>query len=52
MVPKRVRGIWRPGLLSPPVCFRDDNESYNHYQNGNWENIVGVVRQDVATYAY
>ncbi|MFL5358255.1 hypothetical protein [Archangium sp.] len=34
------------------VSFRDSNESYNHYQNGNWENIVGVVRQDMATYAY
>jgi hypothetical protein len=34
------------------VSFRDDNESYNHYQNGNWENIVGVVRADMATYAY
>ena len=34
------------------VKFRDDGEAHNHYQNGNWENIVGVVRADVATYAY
>jgi hypothetical protein len=34
------------------VSFRDDGENHNHYQNGNWENIVGVVRADVATYAY
>jgi hypothetical protein len=33
------------------VAFRDDNEQYNHYQNGNWENIVGVVRAAMATYA-
>ncbi|MBI3712895.1 MAG: hypothetical protein HY253_08030 [Burkholderiales bacterium] len=26
------------------VSFRDDNESYNHYTNGNWQGIVGVVR--------
>ena len=34
------------------VKFRDDSEAKDHYQNGNWENIVGVVRADVATYAY
>ncbi|WP_375767874.1 hypothetical protein NR798_40335 [Archangium gephyra] len=34
------------------VSFRDDGENHNHYQNGNWENIVGVVRADMATYAY
>ncbi|HLM47435.1 MAG TPA: hypothetical protein VK458_26450 [Myxococcaceae bacterium] len=34
------------------VSFRDDGENHDHYQNGNWENIVGVVRADVATYAY
>jgi hypothetical protein len=34
------------------VEFRDDGETVNHYQNGNWENIVGVVRADMATYAY
>ncbi|KFA88940.1 hypothetical protein [Archangium violaceum] len=33
------------------VEFRDDGEKHDHYQNGNWENIVGVVRADVATYA-
>lgn len=34
------------------VQFRDDNESYNHYTNGNWEGIVSVVRSDMVTYAY
>ncbi len=34
------------------VEFRDDGENHDHYQNGNWENIVGVVRADMATYAY
>ncbi len=33
------------------VDFRDDSESYNHYANGQWGGIVGVVRQDVVTYA-
>lgn len=31
--------------------FRDDNESLNHYVNGNWAGIVGPVRADMATYA-
>ena len=26
------------------VAFRDDNEAYNHYANGNWQGIVSVVR--------
>ncbi|QYF94049.1 hypothetical protein KY495_02085 [Massilia sp. PAMC28688] len=26
------------------VVFRDDAEAYNHYANGNWGGIVGVVR--------
>ena len=34
------------------VSFRDDGENHDHYQNGNWENIVGVVRADMASYAY
>jgi len=34
------------------VAFRDDGENHDHYQNGNWENIVGVVRADMASYAY
>ncbi len=34
------------------VDFRDDSEAYNHYGNNNWAGIVGVVRQDVVTYAY
>ena len=29
------------------VSFRDDNESYNHYANGNWEGIISVVRTAV-----
>ncbi|HET9450722.1 MAG TPA: hypothetical protein VFO83_07575, partial [Aggregicoccus sp.] len=33
------------------VDFRDDGEDYNHYQNGNWEGIVGKVRADMAAYA-
>ncbi|CAN5330778.1 hypothetical protein BH11PSE11_BH11PSE11_27140 [soil metagenome] len=33
------------------VAFRDDSEQYNHYQNQNWENIVGVVRAAMAAYA-
>jgi hypothetical protein len=33
------------------VEFRDDGESYNHYSNGAWAGIVGVVRQDMVTYA-
>ena len=32
--------------------FRDDSEAYNHYASGNWGGIVGVVRADVAAYAY
>jgi hypothetical protein len=34
------------------VAFRDDNESYNHYAAGNWQGIVGVVRNAVANSAY
>ncbi|MFD2270459.1 hypothetical protein ACFS07_03120 [Undibacterium arcticum] len=26
------------------VSFRDDNETYNHYANGNWQGIISVVR--------
>lgn len=33
------------------VEFRDDGEAYNHYSNGAWGGIVGVVRQDMVTYA-
>jgi hypothetical protein len=29
------------------VAFRDDNESYNHYTNGNWAGIVSKVRADM-----
>jgi hypothetical protein len=31
--------------------FRDDGEAHSHGANGNWANIVGVVRNDVVTYA-
>lgn len=33
------------------VLFRDDGESYNHYANGNWGGIVGVVRTAVVNSA-
>ena len=33
------------------VKERDDGEVYNHYANGKWENIVGVVRTDVVNNA-
>jgi hypothetical protein len=33
------------------VSFRDDNEAYNHYTNGNWQGIVGVVRSAVVNSA-
>jgi hypothetical protein len=33
------------------VSFRDDNETYNHYTNGNWQGIVGVVRSAVVNSA-
>ena len=29
------------------VKFRDDNEAYNHYANGNWEGVISLVRADV-----
>ena len=34
------------------VSFRDDGEAYDHHARGNWQGIVGKVRQDVVTYAY
>jgi hypothetical protein len=33
------------------VSFRDDNESFNHYTNGNWGGIVSKARADMVTYA-
>jgi hypothetical protein len=33
------------------VAFRDDAEAYNHYSNGNWGGIVGVVRSAMASSA-
>jgi hypothetical protein len=33
------------------VKFRDDNEQYNHYTNGNWGGVVGLVRADMVTNA-
>jgi hypothetical protein len=34
------------------VSFRDDGENDNHYTNDTWAGIMGVVRQDMVTYAY
>jgi hypothetical protein len=34
------------------VSFRDDNEAYNHYTNGNWAGIVSVVRSAMVNSAY
>lgn len=36
---------------SSSVVFRDDSEAYNHYANGNWGDIVGVVRSAVVNSA-
>ena len=33
------------------VKFRDDNESLNHYANGNWGGIVSKIRADMASNA-
>lgn len=33
------------------VEFRDDAEAHNHYANGNWGGIVGVVRGDIVSFA-
>ena len=33
------------------VKFRDNNEQYNHYTNGNWGGVVGLVRADMVTNA-
>jgi len=33
------------------VKFRDSNEQVNHYTNGNWGGIVGVMRNDMVTNA-
>lgn len=33
------------------VQFRDDNESYNHYANGNWQGIISVVRSAMVSSA-
>jgi hypothetical protein len=33
------------------VSFRDDNEAYNHYANGNWQGIVSVVRSAMVSSA-
>jgi hypothetical protein len=34
------------------VAFRDDAESVNHYANGNWGGIVGVVRNAMVNSAF
>ena len=36
---------------SHSVKFRDDGEQYNHYTNGNWGGVVGLVRADMAANA-
>ncbi|QDQ26909.1 hypothetical protein FNU76_11355 [Chitinimonas arctica] len=33
------------------VQFRDDNESFNHYSQGNWGGIISVVRTDMVNHA-
>jgi hypothetical protein len=33
------------------VSFRDNNESYNHYANGNWSGIISRAVADMVTYA-
>ncbi|MCO5978823.1 hypothetical protein [Ideonella oryzae] len=33
------------------VKFRDDNEAYNHYTNGNWGGVVSLVRTDMVNNA-
>ena len=33
------------------VKFRDDNESFNHFTNGNWAGIVSQMRADVVSRA-
>jgi hypothetical protein len=33
------------------VQFRDNNQQYNHYTNGNWGGVVGLVRADMVTNA-
>jgi hypothetical protein len=29
------------------VVFRDNNEQYNHYANGNWAGVISLVRADM-----
>jgi hypothetical protein len=31
--------------------FRDDNEAFNHFTNGNWAGIVSQVRADTVSFA-
>jgi hypothetical protein len=33
------------------VVFRDNSEAYNHYTNGNWGGVVGLVRNHVVNNA-
>ncbi len=33
------------------VSLRDDGEAYDHHARGNWQGIVGKVREDMVTYA-
>ena len=48
----RARAATAPAKWSyHSVKLRDDGEAYNHYANGSWASIVGVVRSDVVTNA-
>ncbi|CAH0276434.1 hypothetical protein SRABI118_03643 [Massilia sp. Bi118] len=33
------------------VAFRDDNEAFSHFTEGNWSGIVAVVRSDMVNFA-
>jgi hypothetical protein len=34
------------------VYFRDNNENFNHYTNGNWGGITSKVREDMVAFSY
>lgn len=41
-----------PKWTNHSVQFRDDGENYNHYTGSTWGGIMGIVRQDMVSYAY
>ena len=43
-------GGW-PKWSNHSVLFRDDDENYSHYVNGNWQGISAVMRDSMAIYA-